>query len=172
MNSTPPIRHNGFTLVEVLVALLVMSIGLLGIGKLVLYSSRANDSAYLRTQATALGYSILDAMRANRQTALNNGYDITSAITTPNPGVACNAIAACTNGTVLAQYDLNQWKTRMLVALGPTADGSVKTAPVTNPLTGTVNATATVTVQWDDTVALQTFGGTAGKVLVTLETVL
>lgn len=56
-------RRNGFTLVEVLVALVVLSIGLLGIGKLVMFASRANDSAYLRSQATALAYSILDDMR-------------------------------------------------------------------------------------------------------------
>jgi type IV pilus assembly protein PilV len=48
----------GFTLVEVLVTLLVLSIGLLGIAKLLLVSSRANDSAYMRTQATALAYSL------------------------------------------------------------------------------------------------------------------
>ena len=49
-----------------MVSLVVLSIGLLGIGKLVLFSARANDSAYLRGQATELAYEILDNMRANR----------------------------------------------------------------------------------------------------------
>ena len=48
MHTTHPTRRGrGFTLIEVLVTLLVLSIGLLGIAKLLLVSSRANDSAYL-----------------------------------------------------------------------------------------------------------------------------
>jgi type IV pilus assembly protein PilV len=171
MHATHSIRHNGFTLVEVLVALLVLSIGLLGIGKLVLYSARSNDSAYLRSQATALGYSILDAMRANRQTALNVGYDINPASSAVDPGVPCNSGAPCTANT-LAQYDLFQWKTRLQTALGPTGDGIIQTVSVPNPVTGTTNVTATITVQWNDVVAQQTFGGTATIVSVVLETVL
>lgn len=169
MHATTAHRHNGFTLVEVLVALLVLSIGLLGVGKLVLFSARANDSAYLRSQATALGYSILDAMRANRQTALTQGYDIGAASGAANPGTTCSV--ACTTA-VLAQADLWNWRNRLLAALGPTGDGSVKTVGVLNPVTGTTDTTATVTVQWNDSVASQTFGGAAGNAVVTLETVL
>jgi type IV pilus assembly protein PilV len=164
-------RRNGFSLVEVLVALLVMSIGLLGVGKLVLFSSRANDSAYMRSQATALGYSILDSMRANRQTALNQGYDLAVLSAAANPGVPCDNTGAC-SANVLAVYDLWTWRNRLLVALGPSGKGGVQTVSVPNPTTGTINVTATVTVQWDDTVALQTFGGTSGNVTVVLETVL
>ena len=64
----------GFTLIEVLVALIVLSIGLLGIGKLMLFTSHANDSAYLRGQATEMAYAILDNMRANRTNAVAQGY--------------------------------------------------------------------------------------------------
>jgi len=169
MQQTHSIRRNGFTLVEVLVALLVLSIGLLGVGKLVLFSARANDSAYMRSQATALGYSILDAMRANRQTALTQGYDIGAASGAANPGTTCSV--ACTTA-LLAQADLWNWKNRLQTALGPTGDGSVQTVSVLNPVTGTSAVTATVIVQWDDRVASQTFGGPAALGVVTLETVL
>ena len=84
-----PQRRNGFTLIEVLIALLVMSIGLLGIGKIMMLSARANDSALMRSQATALGYTILDAMRANRQAALSGAY-ITALGVVP-PGRYCSA---------------------------------------------------------------------------------
>src|SRR5580658_10907158 len=67
-------RHDGFTILEVLVSLVILSIGLLGTAKLMLYSSHANDSAYLRSQATDLAYEILDNMRANRQQALAGAY--------------------------------------------------------------------------------------------------
>jgi type IV pilus assembly protein PilV len=162
---------SGFSLVEVLVALLVLSIGLLGIGKLVLFSARANDSAYLRTQATAVAYSILDAMHANRQAAINGSYLIASAQAAADPGVQCNNAAPCTNSLTLAQYDLYQWKQRLL-ALGPAGNGSITTAAVTDPVSGTTSTTTTITVTWDDTVAQQTFGATAGTVGVTLETIL
>ena len=177
MKSTPyrvrATQSRGFTLVEVLVALLVMSIGLLGVGKLVLFSARSNDSAYLRSQATELAYSILEDMRANRQTALNAGYNVAAANTVANPGVQCNQGSACTTGTQLAQYDLYQWATR-LQALGPSGNDSVTTNAVTDPTSGTINYTATITVSWDDTVARQTFDGAAaaGTVSVVLETIL
>jgi type IV pilus assembly protein PilV len=167
--SMPEVR--GFSLVEVLVALLVLSIGLLGISKLIMLSARSNDSAYLRSQATALAYSLLDTMHANRQTAINGTYDIAAANSAPDPGVQCNSASPCTNSLVLAQFDLFQWKSRLL-ALGPTGNGSVATATAADPVTGTTSTTATVTVTWDDTVAQQAFGASTGTVAVTLETVL
>ncbi|GAC1452371.1 MAG: type IV pilus modification protein PilV [Steroidobacteraceae bacterium] len=160
-------RRQGFTLLEVLIALVVMSIGLLGIGKLVMLSARANDGAYLRTQATALAYSILDAMRANRQQALVGGYNDALGV---NPGsIACGPCVASQQ----AQNDLAIWQTSVGTEL-PAGQGSVATANVADPVTGTINVTATVTVQWNDAVAQQSFGGpAAGNVLsVTLETLL
>src|SRR5580698_9232543 len=88
-------HHNGFTLLEVLVSLVVLSIGLLGIGKLMMFSSRANDSAYMRSQATALAYSILDDMRANEQDAINGLYN-TGLGAYGNPGFTCNLASPCT----------------------------------------------------------------------------
>ena len=166
----PTCRGKGFTLIEVLVTLLVLSIGLLGIAKLLLVSSRANDSAYLRTQATALAYSILDSMRANRQAAVNGNYNGSSAAAT-NPGTQCAASSPC--GTALtAQYDLWNWQQALTTGLGPSGSGTVATANVTDPLTGGTDVTATITVQWNDSVAQQSFGAAAGNVSVTLETML
>ncbi len=171
MHTTHPTRRGrGFTLIEVLVTLLVLSIGLLGIAKLLLVSSRANDSAYLRTQATALAYSILDSMRANRQAAVNGNYNGSSGAAT-NPGTQCPASSPC--GTaMIAQYDMWNWQQALTAGLGPSGSGTVATASVTDPLTGGTDLTATITVQWNDTVAQQTFGATAGTVSVTLETML
>jgi type IV pilus assembly protein PilV len=162
-------RCDGFTLVEVLVSLLVLSVGLLGVGKLMFGAIRSDDSAFMRTQATALAYQMLDAMRANRPTALSQGYDITQAQfgALTDPGVLCDSSpdgGACSSGQTLAQYDLWLWKQRMIGtagapgALPPTTLGSVSTA------TGANNqVVATITVQWDDSLAQQTFNtsGTA-----------
>lgn len=172
MHPTHPARRSkGFTLVEVLVTVLVLSIGLLGIAKLVLVSSRANDSAYLRTQATALAYSILDSMRANRQSAVSGGYSVTSSAIA-DPGVTCSAAASPCDSATIAQVDLWQWKNDLTTNLGPSGAGTITTANVTDPATGATDVTATITVTWDDTVAQKTFGAATGNVSITLETML
>ncbi|HLE93281.1 MAG TPA: type IV pilus modification protein PilV, partial [Sulfuricaulis sp.] len=58
-------QHRGFSLIEVLVALLVLSIGLLGLAALQTTSLQYNTGSYFRTQATFLAYDIIDRMRAN-----------------------------------------------------------------------------------------------------------
>lgn len=165
--------ERGFTLVELLVALFILSIGLLGIGKVILYAARANDSAYLRSEATALAYQIFDDMRANRASAAAGDYTVALG-PYANPGVDC-AANPCAAPTVLAQYDLYQWKSNMLSALGPAGDGSVNVVAGVDPISGATLYTATVTVQWDDTVAQKTFGASAplpNQVNITLESVL
>ena len=156
-------RASGFTLIEVLISLVVLSVGLLGIGKLVLFSARANDSAYLRGQATELAYEILDNMCANRQIAVTQGYDNALSFVPASPGTCVTA--ACSSA-VMGAYDVYIWKTRL--ASLPSGQGSVVT-------TGTPT-TATITVQWDDAAAQSTFAGTAIGVAapesVVLETVL
>ena len=58
-------RQRGFTLVEVLVTVIIISIGLLGVAGLQLAAMRSNHSAYLRTQATIAAYDLIDRMRTD-----------------------------------------------------------------------------------------------------------
>jgi type IV pilus assembly protein PilV len=120
-------RHRGFTLIEALVALVVLSIGLLGVAALQLTALRNNSSASFRTQATYLAYDIADRMRANRDRALAGNYDVTYA-NTPT-------------GAALADRDVIAWKT-MLTATLPSGDGSIQT----NGVDGQV----VIRIQWDD----------------------
>lgn len=125
-------RHqSGITLIEILVALLVLSIGLLGLANLQAVGLRANHNAYLRSQATILAYDIADRMRANRSSAVAGEYDI--------------ALNAAPGGTGVPATDLAQWKAR-LAELLPSGDGAVA-----------VDAdSAVVTVQWDDSRGTET----------------
>jgi type IV pilus assembly protein PilV len=152
-------RHGGFTLIEVLVSVLVISIGLLGVARLVLAAVKANDSAYFRGQAAALAYSILDDMRANRAYALTSpGYTVAYG-TYANPGVTCNGGTACTPAQI-AEYDLYMWKQQLSAASTvtsgalPSGDGQI----VMNFPGGSGQVTATITVTWDDSIARWAFG--------------
>jgi len=152
--------NRGFTLVEVLVAVLVLSIGLLGVARLVLAAVKANDSAYFRGQAAALAYSILDEMRANRAYALTSpGYTVGYG-TYAAPGATCTGVAnTCTPGQI-AQYDIYMWKQQLNAASAvttgalPSGDGQIV---MTNP-GGAGQVMATITITWDDSVAQWAFG--------------
>jgi type IV pilus assembly protein PilV len=174
-------RAKGFTLVEVLVSLVILAIGLLGIAKLMLLSSHSNDSAYLRSQATALAYEMLDNMRANRQEALppNSSYNTAAAapVVFPYAGVPCVG-TACTTATQVALYDLFQWGMRLdansgLVPAGALPNGQGSVAPVTD---GNNQTTVTIVVSWNDSVAQSTLNvgapPAANTQSITLETVL
>ncbi|MFP4272945.1 MAG: type IV pilus modification protein PilV, partial [Halothiobacillaceae bacterium] len=67
--------QHGVTLIEVLIALLILSIGLLGIAALHSVGIAQNHSSWLRSQVTHHGYDIADRMRANRAAALAGDYD-------------------------------------------------------------------------------------------------
>lgn len=119
----------GFTMVEVLVAVLVLSIGLIGLASLQGVSLQFNNSAYLRSQATNLAYDMADRVRANRQVALNSGaYNLDPADAAPVPGD-------------LASTDLAEWRTALQTML-PAGTGGVTVA---------AGGALTVVVCWDDT---------------------
>jgi type IV pilus assembly protein PilV len=176
-------RSRGFTLVEVLVSLVILSIGLLGIAKLMLFSSHSNDSAYLRSQATDLAYEMLDYMRSNIVQAGANGtpqfaYNTTLTAPPADPGFTCNTAPAAAPCTSLAAYDVYQWKLRLNANSGvvpagalPNGQGSVLAA---TDITG--RTTVIIVVSWDDSVAqttLNTGAPTATNTQsITLETVL
>jgi type IV pilus assembly protein PilV len=153
--------ERGFTLVEVLVALVVLSVGLLGMAKMVMVSSHSNDSAYLRSQAVALGYQALDSMRANLPSSTTTGY-ATALNVMPAAPASCFT-ATCAN-SALAAWDVYAWKQALATSL-PAGTGSITTS-------GTFPMTATVIVQWDDSVAQTVFGGGAGPMQITLQTVI
>ena len=134
-------RSRGFTLIEILVTLVVLSIGLLGLAGLQLNGLKSNHSAYLRSQATILTQDITDRMRANRTVAVTGAYDID--IGEAAASASCTGTGADCTAAGLAAADLYEWKTFLDDSL-PTGDGSItRTAVGTNTL-------VTVVVQWDD----------------------
>lgn len=71
MKIDPLRRQRGVSLIEILVTILVMSVGLLGLAALQGLSLQAGQAAYYRTQATNLAYEVADFARLNRSAAMN-----------------------------------------------------------------------------------------------------
>jgi type IV pilus assembly protein PilV len=123
----------GFTLVEALVALVVLSIGLLGVAALQFTSLKANHGSATRTQAVYLAYDIIERMRVNPAAANAGDYNI--------------AFGATASAGSVAGDDLAAWRQNIVKALpagstlAPT--GSVFLEPATNIVT--------VNIKWDDT---------------------
>ena len=59
-------RARGVTLIEVLIAVLVLSVGLLGLGALQGVALQSGQLSYQRTQATNMAYRVADEFRAHR----------------------------------------------------------------------------------------------------------
>jgi type IV pilus assembly protein PilV len=142
-------RHSGFTLIEVLVALLVLSLGLLGLAAMQAQGLRFNQSAYLRSQATYMAYDIIDRMRANRDAALSGDYDVAMG-TAPDSTQTCNS--SCTPAE-LAEFDRNSWQ----CTLGNwDGNSNCQTLGITGVLPSGQGAVVrddnevTVTIRWSD----------------------
>ena len=107
--------NRGFTLLEVLIAVVVLAIGLLGLAKLQTFGLHANHDANLRTQATLLAYDITDRIRANRAAFLDADGDYIA----PSSGTTSKqcewngtTVEDCTP-TEMAQFDLAAWRSRV-----------------------------------------------------------
>lgn len=101
-------KQAGTTLIEVLVAVVVVSIGLVGLAALQTLSLKNNHSAYMRTQASILVYSMVDRMRANQDEAVAGSY--VKAYGAPTSTVDCNTNTATCSPSDMAIFDINEWK--------------------------------------------------------------
>lgn len=125
-------KNTGFTLIEVLIAMLVLAVGLLGLAGLQATSLKNNQSAYNRSQATQLAYDLADRMRAN--VAGKTTYTTGTATAT----AACLTTAGCSK-EAMAENDLKEWNDAITATL-PAGTGTI-----------VVNAGVfTITINWDD----------------------
>jgi type IV pilus assembly protein PilV len=119
-------NQGGFNLIEVLIALLVLALGLLGLAALQNFSLRANHQSMQRTQATVAIQSIIDRMRANPAGVGGGSYDL-PAYTNAPPGSPNCASTVCTT-IDMAHYDLANW-IQMLTssqALGASGEARIR----------------------------------------------
>lgn len=139
--------QRGVGLIEVLIAVLVLSFGLLGLAGLQAWSLRNNQSALERGMATVQTHSIADAMRADRDTAMNGGFDI--AIDDDPPVVDDED-----NPPSFRDVAIAAWRSALRDALNSTATGSIDCN----------GAICAITVRWNDQRAQ---GGSAAHEITT-----
>ncbi|WP_247254681.1 type IV pilus modification protein PilV [Pseudomonas moorei] len=114
--------QEGMTLIEVLVALLILSVGLLGAAALQLNALKYTDSARMTSQASFIAYDMMDRIRANA------AADYT--ITPPAPG----------NLNVARDQDLYDFTRNIISFGGATATGNISLN----------QGVYTITINWDD----------------------
>lgn len=105
-------KQSGITMIEALVALVILSVGMLGIAGLYVSGVKAGRSALLRTQAVNLASDMADRIRANRRAAV--AYDMETYGGEPEDQGCIND--ACT-AEELAEDDLFRWKTAVEATL-------------------------------------------------------
>jgi type IV pilus assembly protein PilV len=141
-------QQQGFTMVEVLIAVLVMAIGLLGLAGLQLTSLQSNQSAYHRSLATMAAMEIADRMLAN-------GGQLASYETGLGaPSSASSCVGSSCGPSSMASYDLAQWKCSLgkhnndgtCQALGVTGELPEGDGQIVDDGTGQY----TITIMWDD----------------------
>jgi type IV pilus assembly protein PilV len=147
-------KEPGFSLIEVLVTLLVFSIGMLGVAGLGGVGKRATFDAVQRSTAAEIGYALLEEMRANNDAL---GVYVAAGVLgrgsrASEPAPACDAVGAACTADELATHSLWAWE--QMLDTGMEASGGVGTGGLVTPTAciagpaGAVAGVYAVTVVW------------------------
>ena len=130
--------NQGFTLIEVLVSVLVLSIGIFGLIALESAALKNNQDAYLRSQATVLLYDMADKMRSN----MSANYGSVSAV---SHATSCINYTGAISGSGcdaedIAERDLYEWENSIDTIL-PSGVGTISSAST---------GLSSISISWDD----------------------
>jgi type IV pilus assembly protein PilV len=150
-----PASIRGVSLLEVMISVLIMGIGLLGIAAMQATALRNSQSSAERSQAIIQSYSIIDAMRANRQNAMDGQYNTS--------GWMCEAPAAGS----LSASDRTMWLSSLRSVIGSGATDQTVCGQVQCT---TSTGICVVGVRWDDSRAGASNGTQAGSDAYVVET--
>lgn len=123
----------GISLIEVMVAVFVLAIGMLGMAGLQMASLRSNQSSYERSAAVLAAYTMIERLRADVTAARTGSYNL--------------ALSAdsCTipSGSTFPATQLAAWLTDLQTSMGPSACGGIA-------CTTGATASCVISVRWDD----------------------
>lgn len=134
--------HKGFTLLEVMIAMVIFSIGLLGLASLQAISMQNEHASYSRSQAILLAYEMADRITVTPSGSVSY---VIAANTTTVAGYSGSAMCTANNCTTtdMVKYDLGLWKAS-IASLLVSGKGSI----ARDVTLGVV--THTITVHWDE----------------------
>ncbi|MEE9354250.1 MAG: type IV pilus modification protein PilV [Methylococcaceae bacterium] len=142
----------GFAMMEVLIAVVILLVGILGLLGLQAQGLKNNHSAYLKSQVVSLIDDMADRMRANKTGLDSNRYaSIDTSSLSSDPGYDCitdytgTSNGSSCNEDEIATYDIYAWG-KTLASLLPSGYGKV----VCNDSPCVSGSTHTITVLWDD----------------------
>lgn len=163
-------RIRGISLIEVLVSLVILSLGVLSVVALQMIAKRNNADAGQRTIAAQLAYDMIERMRANSTTAALAAYQtgtsyVGRGIRGSEPSPTCSTTGTACTETQMVAHDLWAWE-QLLDGTAEKKD-TTKTGGLVLP-TGCITGQAgggdglyTITVVWRGTVELPDVGSTA-----------
>jgi type IV pilus assembly protein PilV len=140
-----PNSQTGFTIIEMLIAVLVISIGLLGMAGLQTTGIQQSHNSYLKTQASMLAYDMADRMRSNLQGVNAGAYDNVDSMDDPvNAAPGCASANTACSAADTATADIYQWTNK-------NADGSIASLlPAGYGMVAENGGVYTITVLWDE----------------------
>ena len=149
-------RQSGFSLIEVMIAALVISIGMLGLAGLQLVSMKGSHQSYMRHQAMFLVQDLVERMRANPngvRISAPSSYLLDTQSSAPNcaatPTVNCGASGATCNSDDLAVYDIHSVACKMRNSL---MNGRIQVAcqPVVAGVGGCADGRVGIQISWSE----------------------
>lgn len=152
-------RQRGITMVESLVALVVLSVGLLGIASLYVTSLRTGRTALIRTQAVNLVSDMGDRIRANGRA--RGAYDLDTYGGAP-AAQGCVVAANC-DEAALAQDDLASW----LLSVNATLPNPVATLNFTQGAAAGLPDQYRIDIAWQEASENFSYGGSTFLIPVT-----
>lgn len=143
-------RQAGSSLIEVLVAMTVLAVGILGINAMQTSTLKANQNSYMRTQAVYLAQDIVERVRSNAQGAEAGAYNDPTPVANAN----CQTTTGCT-AAQMAANDVAQWEAAVAAALPSGAgvvcqDASPDDGTSAAPACSNTGTLYTVKIWWDD----------------------
>lgn len=127
-------RETGFTMIEVLVALIILAIGLLGVAGVQTLAMKQTTNSHVRSQVSILAYDMVERVRANLPGAETGAYS--SVTGAPETVPSCSPC----NSAQIAVLDASQWFSNLNGSIPGFTGASVVLA----------NGVATITINWSE----------------------
>ncbi len=136
--------QSGLSLLEILITILIITIGSLGMASLQLTGLKYSSGSNTRTQASLLATSMMDRIRANKQYAIDTGnkYKLASFENNSSASKDCH-VSECT-AKEIAEFDVSKWLSN-ISRLIPSGKGKIE---INNSTTTPIETTMKISIQW------------------------